>query len=115
MRSAELPEAAEQLFQLACAAGQKAAELAMEEKLQRDGGTEGQMDISDIVATVVNAAFEDAGSRIGNLVVARDVPFPPGSMLHRAYGMAVSDVGHLLGACPVHKGDVIKLRLAGLN
>jgi hypothetical protein len=115
MRSAEMPEAAEQLFQLACAAGQKAAEMAMEEKLQRDGGIEGKMDISDIVATVVNAAFEDAGQRIGNLAAARDVPFPPGSVLHRAYCMAVSDAGHLLGACPYHKGDVIRLRQAGLN
>jgi hypothetical protein len=115
MRFAEMPEAAELLFQLACAAGQKAAEMVMEEKLQRDGGTEGTMDISDIVATVVNAAFEDAGARIGDLVKARDVPFPSGSVLHHAYGMAVSDVGHLLGACPIHKGDVIKLRRAATN
>lgn len=115
MRSAQQPEAAEQLFQLACAAGQKAAELAMEEQLQRDGGTGGEMDLSAIVATVINAAFEDAGQRIGNLVWVADVPFRPGSSLHGAYGLAVSDVGHLLGACPFHKGDVVRLRQAGTN
>lgn len=111
MRSAESPEVAEQIYQLACAAGRHAAETLMWERLQHTP----EMLLSEVVATVVNAALEDAGTRIAALPAATDVPFPVGSALHRAYTQAITDVGHVLGACPDHKDAVMRLRRAGAN
>lgn len=115
MRSPETPYAAERLYQFACAAGLKAAEMMLAEKLLHSGGESGEMPLDNVVRSVVDAAFEDAGSRLANLVFAVDNPFPPGSSQRRAYGVAVSDIGHMLGACPAHKGDVVKLRLRESN
>ena len=114
MRSAEDPRAADEMFQLACAAGVKAAEDTLERHTIVTGEREGAFDLEELVGAIVNAVLEDAGSRLPNLLAAPDLPYRVGPMAH-AYANGISDCGHLLGACPHHKPDVLALRHARRN
>ena len=114
MRSAEDPRAADELYQLACAAGVRAAESTLERHTIVTGEREGTFDLEELVAAIVNAVLEDAGSRLPNLIDAADNPYR-GGFLRNIYANAVSDCGHLLGACPHHKPDVLALRHARRN
>lgn len=109
MRTAEDPYAADELFQLACAAGARAAEATLERHVMVTGGRTGFFDLEELVAAVVSAALEDAGLRLPSLLAAPDCPYVTG-LAGAAYANAVSDCGHLLGACPSHRPSVLALR-----
>jgi hypothetical protein len=115
MRIAESPEAAETIYQHACAAGSEAAEMRLEELLMAEGRNNPLLDVDGLVRTVVDAALADAGRRLSTLMSAIDVPFPPGTPRHKAYCLGLFDASHLLGACPDHKALQLKLRYAGSN
>jgi hypothetical protein len=114
MRSAEDPRAADAVYQHACAAGIEAAYACLERQVAVTGETEGQFDLAELVEAVVSAALEDAGGRLPALLATWDRPYRTG-MPAQAYTNAVSDCGHLLGACPTHRPDVVALRLARRN
>lgn len=120
MRSAEDPQTADEVFQLACAAGRRAAEAMLERHLitvgQREDGSfnVGSFDLNELVDAVVSAALDDAGSRLPALLAAHDCPYPEG-ILKRIYANGISDCGHLLGACPNCKPDILALRHARRN
>lgn len=120
MRIAERPEVAETFYQQACMAGVDVAETRLDEVLLsvlRPDGTfdSGQIDVHELVRIVVDAALIDAGSRLARLTRAADFPFPPGSPESRAYMLALSDAGHVLGACPEHRALQLRLRHAREN
>jgi hypothetical protein len=114
MRTAEDPRAADELYQRACTAGLEAAEATLERHVIITGEKTGSFDLEELVASVVSAVLEDAGSRLPALLAAPDRPFVTG-LAGAAYANAVSDCGHLLGACPAHRPDVLALRHARRN
>jgi hypothetical protein len=113
MRTAEDPRAADELYQLACAAGVQAAEATLERHMITTREPSGPYDLDDLVGEVVSAALLDAGLRLASLLAAKDRPYH-GILLH-AYANGISDCGHLLGACPDHRADVLALRHARRN
>jgi len=109
MRSALDPHLADEIFQHACAAGEKAADEALERHLLVAGESGGCYDVAHLVAEVVNAALQEAGRRMVTLIPGN--PCPPGATTY-GYITAVNDATHVLGACEHHRSELLALRHA---